>query len=72
MCDTPSRLIGSGRVTRATLSIADGTDNGPSCNLLLDRTFGVAVVNNAAPSRTPMVRPKGALHRDALTLVTRP
>lgn len=58
--------------SRHTYTVIESTDNGSTCDMLLDRPLDFALSNNDAAFPGPYGSFNWAFHREALALVTRP
>ncbi len=58
--------------SRKTYTVIESTDNGSTCDILLDRPLEIAVANNDLCFPGPEGSMNWAMHRECLALVTRP
>jgi hypothetical protein len=58
--------------SRANYTVIESTDNGTTCDLLLDRPLDIAITNNDPAFPGPMGSFNLALHRESIALVSRP
>ncbi len=67
------QLIAFGTSTsRRTYTVIESTDNGSTCDIILDRPLEVSLTNDQAAFPGPAGSFNWAMHREALALVTRP